>query len=93
MLTIPSSLGTIVKLTPGPEKSPPDHAVNGNGKAANETFKAEVKIDDVPKLPDGVTLKDFSAFMPMHSYIYHPTRETVARRQRKRAHRTGSGCR
>ena len=26
-------------------------------------------------LPDGVTLEDFSAFMPMHSYIYHPTRE------------------
>jgi Family of unknown function (DUF5906) len=27
------------------------------------------------KLPDGVTLDDFSAFMPMHSYIYHPTGE------------------
>jgi Family of unknown function (DUF5906) len=26
-------------------------------------------------LPEGVTLEDFSAFMPMHSYIYHPTRE------------------
>ena len=26
-------------------------------------------------LPDGVTLNDFSAFMPMHSYIYQPTRE------------------
>ena len=27
------------------------------------------------KLPDGVALEDFSAFMPMHAYIYHPTRE------------------
>lgn len=27
------------------------------------------------KLPNGVTLEDFSAFMPMHTYIYHPTRE------------------
>ena len=26
-------------------------------------------------LPDGVALEDFSAFMPTHSYIYHPTRE------------------
>ena len=26
-------------------------------------------------LPDGVTLDDFSAFMPMHCYIYRPTRE------------------
>jgi Family of unknown function (DUF5906) len=27
------------------------------------------------KLPNGVALEDFSAFMPMHTYIYHPTRE------------------
>ena len=27
------------------------------------------------RLPDGVQLEDFSAFMPLHSYIYHPTRE------------------
>lgn len=27
------------------------------------------------KLAEGVALEDFSAFMPMHTYIYHPTRE------------------
>ena len=40
----------------------------GNGKAPE--FKPAEN-----KLPDGVALDDFSAFMPMHSYIYHPTRE------------------
>src|SRR5262245_23156393 len=33
------------------------------------------KSGDAKKLPAGVDLDDFSAFMPMHSYIYHPTRE------------------
>jgi hypothetical protein len=33
------------------------------------------KSNGKAKLPNGVELKDFSAFMPMHTYIYHPTRE------------------
>ena len=44
-------------------------------------------------LPDGVTLDDFSAFMPMHSYIYHPTREMWPAASVNAAHRAGSAGR
>jgi Family of unknown function (DUF5906) len=37
--------------------------------------EATPKPNGKARLPEGVALEDFSAFMPMHSYIYHPTRE------------------
>ena len=52
-------------------KGPDDHAQKTNGKAD----AGEQKSSDTKTLPAGVELEDFSAFMPMHSYIYHPTRE------------------
>jgi hypothetical protein len=52
-------------------KGPDDHAQKTNGKAD----AGEQKSSDTKTLPAGVELEDFSAFMPMHSYIYQPTRE------------------
>jgi len=55
----------------------PDENEKANGKTKKLNSKAKVgeKSGGAEKLPAGVTLEDFSAFMPMHSYIYHPTRE------------------
>lgn len=52
-------------------KSKKTEKPNGNAAKANGANAGE----DTERLPDGVTLEDFSAFMPTHSYIYHPTRE------------------
>lgn len=41
-----------------------------NGKVNPETPEKKVV------LPNGVALTDFSAYLPMHQYIYQPTRET-----------------
>jgi hypothetical protein len=49
---------------------------NGNAKKANGKAGAGEKSGEAEKLPAGVELEDFSAFMPAHSYIYHPTRES-----------------
>jgi hypothetical protein len=50
--------------------------LRGPGRQEEAAKKANGKAPLSEKnLPDGVTLEDFSAFMPMHSYIYHPTRE------------------
>lgn len=40
---------------------------------ADRERAATPKPNGKAKLPEGVTLEDFSAFMPMHTYIYHPT--------------------
>jgi hypothetical protein len=45
----------------------------GNGRA--EDAKASNDGADATDAAQGVNLDDFSALMPMHSYVFHPTRE------------------
>jgi hypothetical protein len=47
-------------------------------KTANGKTPSDIQKGDLPaksKVPSGVSLDDFHAYMPTHSYIYTPTRE------------------
>jgi hypothetical protein len=65
----PDAVGKNIKVMPFKERE-------------KETFPDDPALDDVPprgasqpQEAEGVSVDDFYAFMPMHSYIFVPTRE------------------
>jgi len=78
----------IVRGTAAPECRPPLGDSAGSGQQqSNESpnssvavngnhFEGAASVRDDRHADEGVTIKDFHAYMPMHNYIFAPTRET-----------------
>lgn len=53
-----------------------DDPLGGIGRESNDPIRPEpTGRDDPAHMIDGVSLDDFSAYMPTHSYIFTPSRE------------------